>query len=216
MQLTTQIRLTGFFAKFPVRQYSRGQILYHPEDPVDKVILMHSGRVRQYQITDEGNDIVVNIFRGTSLFPLTTILSKSVNNYFYEASDDIKVRIAPIDELRAFFNKNPEIVYDLLSITHQAMESMMQRMTYAMGSNAYNRLLYELINECNQSKTSKPQEVIKLKLHEYELAEQTGLSRETTNRVLKKLKAKGWVSVSRKFITINKFKPLKNELGTKI
>ncbi len=216
MQMMTRIRISSFFAHYPVREYHRGQILIHPDDILDKIVYMQSGRVRQYQISDEGNDVVVNVFRETTLFPISSVLSKAKNKYFYEASDDIKVRIAPIQDLRAFFVKNPEIVYDLLLQAHKSIEAMLQRMSYAMSSNAYNRLLYELITECTYTKSSKEKEQINLKIHEYELAEQTGLSRETTNRVLKKLKQKGWVSVSRKFITVKNYLSIKNELGNHI
>ncbi len=216
MQMMTRIRLSSFFANYPTRNYHRGQILLHPEDSVDKIIYMQSGRVRQYQISDDGNDVVVNVFRETTLFPISSILTKADNNYFFEASDDIKVRIAPIEDLRSFFNNNPDIVYDLLLLAHESIESILRRMSYAMSSSAYNRLLYELVNECLHTKKSNDTKQYNLKIHEYELAEQTGLSRETTNRVLKKMKQKGFVSVSRKFITVKNYMLLKNELGNHI
>ena len=204
-------KLDNFFANYPVRIYKRGQILIHARDQPKYIYQLDSGKVRQYTITDSGDEIVLGLYRANSVFPLASTVTDVKNEYFYESSEDVTLRMAPSQALQEYLSDNPEIVYGMLKNTEEIKTILLKRMSYIMGGNAYARLLYELILECQQ--VSKSQfNSYQLKVHEYELANQVGLSRETASRELRKLKQMGFISVGHKFITVVNFLGIKNEL----
>lgn len=214
--ISTQLKFKKFFSNYPQRRYSKGQILIHAEDQPYNIFLLDKGRIKQYRISDQGNEIIVNVYREQSIFPITNLSKQNHNRYFYDATDEISVRVAPREAVQKFLDKNPDVVSDLFSVAQETIELSMDRMAHLMASSAYYRLLYELVHECQLLKSSNQSKSYKIPLREYELANQAGLSRETANRELKKLKNKGFVSINRQFILVKNLLSLKKELGDHI
>jgi CRP/FNR family transcriptional regulator len=204
-----------FFKHYPVRKYSKGQILLHFDEKSPAVFYLESGRVRQYDISDNGTEIVVNIFRNNSYFPVHLALTNSTSSYIYEAMSKIEIRKAPKKDFINFFTNSPDVVIDHLKEVYTRSNKGLMRMTYMTASTAYYRIVFELVNECLYTEKRKDG-TFRINMHEYEIAESAGLSRETTSREFQKLKEKNLVAVNRKYITVNNIKKLKKELGNHI
>ncbi len=205
--------LTSFFSNYPIRKYAKGQILlYFNENPLD-IYYLESGRVRQYNISHNGTEIVLNIYRKKSVFPVYLALDSQLNENIYAAMSPIEVRKAPISEFREFFTNSPEVVLKHLKDTYIRSNKALRRMTYMVSSSAYYRILFELINECGFLKPKKDGSY-QIQLHGYEIAECAGLTRETASREFQKLKEQKLVKVSRKYITVKNLDKLKLELGS--
>ena len=202
--------LESFFAQFPLRHYHRGQILIYANEQPSYAYYLESGKVRQYMITDTGSELVLDVYRPRTAFPFTYVLTQSANDYFFEGTEDITVRIAPINALATYLQDNPDKTFQLLRSTGRLIEESFRRMCYMMGASAYARLLYELVEQCRGNKNSTGS--LNIEIHEYELASRVGLSRETTNRELKKLKNKGLLSTGRNHIRIHNIFHLQKEL----
>lgn len=220
MQLAVKVKLISFLSEFPIRKYSKGQLLIHPEDEHASIYYMQTGRVKQYCLTDGGSEVVVNICRDKMLFPDYAILEQnaSKSSYYFEAITDIEVRIIPAEKLKQFVAENKDVMLEFLYAAQKKVELMAKKMAYMSASTAYYRLLHELVNECQEVVPNKGRKgaTILLPMYEYELASQTGLSRETANRELKKLKQKNIVAIHNKYIMVKDFLRLKRELGTHI
>jgi CRP-like cAMP-binding protein len=128
---------------------------------------------------------------------------------------DIEVRKIPVKEFNDFFINSPDVILDHLKDSYVRSNKALKRMTYAVASSAYYRLLFELINECSFIKPKKDGSY-QLNLHSYEIAECAGLSRETASRQFHKLKDLKLVKISRKYITVKDLNRLKRELSTHI
>ena len=215
MEQIVEDNVKTFFEKFPIWKYSKGQIILHFEEPISGVYFLESGKVRQYNISDSGSEIVVNIYRKSSYFPVFLAITDATNGYIYEAMSKIQIRKAPVDDFRKFFDNSPDVVMEQLKDVYRRTNKGMKRMTYMVASKAYYRIIFELINECGYS-TIRKDGSYHIHVHEYEIAESAGLSRETTSREFQKLKEKKLVKVSRKFITVNNLDKLKKELGDHI
>lgn len=215
MKFLKQDDVKVFFKHYPVKKYSKGQILLHFDEKSPNVFYLESGRVRQYNISDNGTEIVVNIFRSNSYFPVHLALTDSASSYIYEAMSKIEIRKAPKNEFVDFFTNSPDVIIEHLKEVYVRSNKGLMRMSYMMASTAYYRIVFELINECIYTVASRDG-TYKINMHEYEIAESAGLSRETTSREFKKLKDKKLVSVNRKFITVKNLDKLRLELGDHI
>lgn len=202
-----------FFSNYPLRRYKKGQILIYGGDEPAGVFHLVSGRVRQYDINYRGDEIVVNVFQPPAFFPMSWAVNKSRNLYFFETATDVELRQAPADRVTEFLKDNPSVTYDLLRRLYSGTDGLQRRMAHLMGGSARSRILFELIIECARFGEVKKNGVCILAINESELAKRTGLSRETVNREISKLKQRGLLTHTGQKISVVGLKNLQEELG---
>ena len=204
-------KIAADFAKYPERTYQKGQILlYAGEDPAH-VFYMLEGRVRQYDISYRGDEIIVNVYRPPAFFPMYWVMNRGENKYFFKTEEDVRLRVIPIEDALAYLKNNPDVVYDLLSRVYRGTEALMGRIVQLMAGSAKSRLLFELANEAKKLRKDGD-EPIQLAVTESDLAARTGLSRETVSREMHGLKEDGMVSVTKQGIRIEDLQALNAKL----
>ncbi|MDT4866441.1 hypothetical protein D3C72_2278820 [compost metagenome] len=85
-----------------------------------------------------------------------------------------------------------------------------------MAGSARSRLLYELIIQCQHFSTKSTDNRYVLDIREKELAARIGLSRETINREVRKLKKEKLITLSHRHIIIPSIDNLKHKLEQSI
>lgn len=207
-------KIEKFFEKYRLRHFDKSQILIYAGDKPPGIFHLISGQVRQYDITEKGEEVVVNVFKPPAFFPMAWAINKTPNQYFFETSEPTEVRMAPANDVVAFLKSNHDVTYDLLSRLYTGTDGMQRRMAHLMGGNGRSRVLFELLVECKRfGKLQKNGSYI-LTMHEDELARRSGLSRETINRELSKLRTKKIIDITHKEIIIKNIKRLEKELGS--
>lgn len=193
MRSSVQQTIIDFFETYPVRQFSKSHIFIQPHEPLHHIYYLESGLINQYDIASNGNEIIVNVFKPGSFLPMSAIINKSSNRYFFEAATMVTVRIAPAANGLEFLQDNPQVVFDLLRRVYRGTDGLLQRMTHLMGGNAKSRLLFELVTCAQRFSHPAPQNKRLLELTENDLAKLSGLSRETVSRTIQQLKKDGLV-----------------------
>ncbi|HSX02155.1 MAG TPA: Crp/Fnr family transcriptional regulator [Candidatus Saccharimonadia bacterium] len=195
-------KIETFFADFPRRQYQPGQILIQAQDNPEYVFYVVEGRIKQYDISERGDEVVLNTFKSPAFFPMSYAITKQPNEYFYEAEVETTAHIAPPAEVVAFIRANPDVMYDLLSRVYQGLDGLLGRLAHMMAGSARGRVLYELLIEGRRFGEERGHGVM-LTLTETDLAIHAGLARETVSREIGKLKAEGLVSVIKNEMFVN-------------
>lgn len=213
MNIIIKRKLDKFFAGFPVRNYDKRQILIQANNDPDGVFYLKKGQIRQYDINERGDEIVVNVFKPGAFFPMAVAINHSKNQYFYETTVPSEVIIAPQKTVVSFLHKNPDVTYDLLTRLFSGAEAIERRMAHLMGGRTRNVILHELIIECKRFGSRTGFDSYRLDIHEDELARRLGLTRETVSRELRKLKKQELINIDHKGIIIKKLGRLKEELG---
>lgn len=175
-------KVDTFFSSYPKRSYPKDQIIIFSGESPDKVFYILTGKVRQYDISYRGNEVVVNIFAPPAFFPMTWAINKTPNKYFYKTEVDTEVRIAPPDEVVAFIKDNPDVMFNLLSRLYNGIEGVLSRTIYLMSGTAKTRVIYELIIEAHRFGTILSENKYELHITETDLAAHAGLTRETISR----------------------------------
>lgn len=214
-------KLNKFFTRFKHQSYKQGEIVIRADDNPSGVFYLKEGIVKEYAISKKGEELVVNVFKPISFFPMSWAINNTPNEYFYEAMTDLDLYRAPKEEAIKFIKSNQDILYDLISRVYKGADGILTRMTYLMSGNAYARLIAELIihaKRFGRHQTEPPlgeqeTEKIELKISEKDLAGQSGMTRETVSREMKVLKNKGLVTFSRNTLTILDLKKLEEELS---
>lgn len=208
-------KLSSFFEKYPLRSYKKGQILIHAGDDPGYILSMAEGKVKQYDLTDKGEEIVVNSFKPPAFFPLSVAINHTPNEYFFEAETNVKLRKAPSNDVTVFLQENPDVLYDLLARVYRGVDGLMRRTAYLMAGTARSRVLHELIIECRRFGNADNGRY-DIGLNESGIAARAGLSRETVNREISKLKAEGLISISGRQITVMNLERLETTLSDEL
>ena len=205
-------KISDFFEQYPLRDYKKGQILIHADDDPDCVLQLVSGKVKQYDLTYRGEEIVLNVYKPPAFFPMSYALNRTPNEYFYEADSDLELRKAPFDEVTKFIKDNPEVLYDLLGRLYRGTDGLLRRMSHLMASTAKSRVINELIIECRRFGHEINGGCV-IGLNESDIGARAGLSRETVSREMSKLKCEELLSVINKHINIPDIEKLEHALG---
>lgn len=214
--MTTDIaqKVHDRFSQYPKRQYPKGQILVFADENPEHIFYIVKGRVRKYDVSYRGDEVIINIFQPPSFFPMSWAINKTSNHFFYKTETETELHVVPAKDALDFLKENPDVVLDLLSRLYKGLEGVYGRLVHLMSGTARSRLLYELIIECRRFGTKQKDGSYLLKTSEVDLAARSGLSRETISREMKGIKARGWVSVSKNEIIVKDVGLLKSALGS--
>lgn len=200
MMTTPETKVHDFFARFPKRTFQKNETLIQIGD-TPPAFFIAQGVVAQCDISDLGDKLVVNLYKPGSFVPLMSLLNDLPTEFFFEASEETVVHVAPRRELIAFLEANPDVMLHTLARMSRGLNGLLRRLSKMMGSDAEGRVLTEL--EIMHERFAA--DGGDLEMTEADLASQTGLARETVSRVLKRLKKRNVVDSSRGRIRLENF-----------
>lgn len=205
-------KLEEFFTQFKHQSYKKGEILIRADDNPSGVFYLKEGTVKKYAISQNGDEVVLNIFKPISFFPMSWAINESPNTYFYEARTDVEIWKAPREEVIGFIKKNPDVLYDLMSRVFKGTDGLETRLKYLMSGSAYTRLVTELIILAKRF-GKKDAQTVELTISESDLAADTGMTRETVSREMKSLKEEQLITLDNHKLIIPNLQKLEGELA---
>lgn len=212
MDDAVQKKLETFFTKYKKQQFKKGEILIRADDAPPGIFYLSQGTVRMYLISRNGDELVLNLFKPISFFPMFWVINGTPNLYYFEAMDDVIVWRAPGKDVLALLKENPDVAFDLLARVYRGMDGLLTRMAYLMAGNAYARLITELLIIAKRfGKAEK--NGIKFTITEKDLSASAGMTRETVSREMKVLKDKGLVVFQKNMLRISSIEDLEKELA---
>ncbi len=212
METSIQKKLDAFFNQFKTQAYKKGEILIRADENPAGVFYLKKGKVKMYAISKKGDELVLNIFKPYSFFPMSWAINQTQNKYFYEAMTDLELCRVPKDTAIKFIKNTQDVLYNLLSRVYKGTDGLLTRMAYLMSGSAYARLITELLIVSKRFGRVEKGNITVLTITEKELGTQTGMSRETISREIKNLKDKGLVSLERNRLIIKDIKRLEEEI----
>lgn len=185
--------LADFFDSYPKRKYVSGNTFIWANDDPPGIIYLESGNVSQYSIGENGQKVILNIYKPKAFFPMSWAINKTPNKYFFEAASDVECRIAPSEEVLKFVKQQPKVVLDLLSRLYKGVDGLLMRMTELSVGNARSQLLLELMISAHRFGKLNQDGSAEVNIKVTELGHRTGMARETVSRELAHLVAEGLV-----------------------
>ncbi len=211
MDISISKKIKNFFSTYKLQDYKKGEVLIHAYEMPENIFYLEDGWVKMYSITKNGDELVLNVFKPPSFFPMSVVINNNENNYYYESITPVKIRIAPKEKIIEFIKNNPDVLFNLLQRVYRGLDGILLKMAYAMTSDARSRLILELIIQAKRfGKKNTKQYVIKISISD--LALSVGIARETVSREIKILKRQNLISIKDKELTIIDFKKLEEEI----
>lgn len=204
-------KVKQFFSRYPPKEYKKGEIIIAKDQYLEGIFFLEKGMVRQYDLSRNGQEMTLNIYKPGSFFPMMESLSNKPNQYYFEAINITSIKLAPKERVLKFIKNEPEVMHDLLTRLYSGIEGVLFKMAQLMSGNAYTRLISILIISATRF-GKEAADGIRILSTEKDLATQAGISRETVSRQLHKLKKEGLIDIKRSTIIIPDLNKLEQKL----
>lgn len=181
----------AFLEQHPVHRFTKNEIIVFQGEAPRSAYVVKSGIVKAYNLSVAGDEKPVAFYEADSTFPASWVYGKASSaTYYYEAFTP-EVVVYSIDrvEFTKFIKKRPELLYQELQrlLTEQLGSTI--RLNALQHSKARDKLIYTLHYLALSHGTPSNQSItINLDLTHQDLANLTGLTRETAATELNKLK----------------------------
>ncbi len=184
-----------FLGLFREEKWPKNTCILNPEKLCLKFYIVLSGRVKMYQVdTFSGKELTLFLLSKCDFFDIFCFLDSRTHTIYYECLDDVTVLAAPMENLRNWLHKNPNMYVNLLSYAGKQLRLLENSLFQMTFNDISTRLLKLLIKNVNQD--SRDLEYIH-DLPDKEIAHLLGSTRAVVNRHLQRLKHNGSIKLSR-------------------
>lgn len=189
-----------FLQAYPSQIFEKGQIVLLKDEVPKGVYIIESGFIKTYAIGPNGEERIITIDGKGEDIPIgftSGLITKS--QYFYEAHSECTIRIVPIDAyLKHLTENNISLLRRHMRLT-KILLSTLSRVEALERPKASDKVAHMLVNMAEKmGATAKPNKSnLKLSVTQQEIADSSGLTRETAGLVLKKLEIRKLVQHSR-------------------
>jgi CRP-like cAMP-binding protein len=198
-----QAKLLEFFSHYKQQQFAAGHVIQAAYSQPAGVYLVTSGLVKQYVLTSEGQELLVNFYKPFSFFPMISSINQVPNMYFFESVEPTEVYRAPIEDLMAFLQSEPSLMWDLLQRLYAGLDSLLQQMTYNSVGTTEQKVVSALINLAHRFGEQQESGVVLVRHFTHkEMSAITGASRESVSRTIHNLTEQSLITITGRELTI--------------
>jgi CRP/FNR family cyclic AMP-dependent transcriptional regulator len=200
-------QIDTFFSNFQAFSFKTGEQLIRSGEQVEWIYYLKSGIVKQTSTSVVGQEVTITFYKSGAFFPLIWAVNNNPVPYdFYAVTNGHGWR-APKTKVINFLQQNPQPTFDLCLRLLSGLEGMSRKVAYALQATAQVRICEALITLAYRFATqldSADHQLTELSfpLSHQDLANITGLTRETVTRELKILKEQGLVIVKDQYFSI--------------
>lgn len=206
-------QLDTFFANHKLLSYKKRSIILCANDNPSSVFYIKSGFIRVYRISEQGEELTLNILKPHDIFPLTYGMANKTNVYYLEALTPLEIWRAPQEQFVDFIKSKIDLYQELTNKVLIRFDGVMTRMEYLVFSNAYTKVVSTLLICAKRFGEPVNKDVfIRVPLTHKDIATLIGITRETTSLEMKRLEKQGYLGKSGKNIIIKNIDKLEEEL----
>ncbi len=215
--ITIQNKTETFFANYKQFQYKKGELLITPEKGNINAFYLKTGSVKMYALSEEGEELILQVFRPGAFFPFMIFMADVKNSYYFQTMESTEVYVAPLPQVLEFVKNEPEILYDLANRFAHAIVGLTTRLEGMVFQGAYHKIISLFLYLVDKfGKEESGGRTIPLLLNHQDIASWVGIRRETASRQLEILKKTGLVIVKDQYYYVPEPEKLRQELGREV
>jgi CRP/FNR family transcriptional regulator len=190
-----------FFSKYKKRTYKKGELILRADQEISNIFYIKTGIVRQYIISQFGQETSLATFSEGSYFPIMIYIANSKNKYYFEAVEDSTIFIAPAKDVLVFVKDNKDVMFDLTKRMALGLNGMLEKVESLLQTSSYERVIRFLTYAIKKFGKDAGEKYVEVDFSHSDLASWIGLQRETVSRQIEKLeKKKIIISKNRKML----------------
>lgn len=181
------------------RSYAKNQLVHYRGDSLTHIYHVREGHLKAYTILDSGDTRTILLLSPGDIFPIAFSTSldweKYHIKYFYQTLTDVKLDVVDRDTFKKQIESDTKMMQSYLvylAASNQALLSQLEVMKNKKAINKVELLLPYLIMKLGDEVGPNLYK-LRIRLSHQEVADLSGVTRETTTTLIKQLEKKGIV-----------------------
>lgn len=204
---TEQLQPLG--EKMRTRKYQRGEVVFHQDDPGDRMHIIVEGRVRISLDSDDGREKDVALLQPGECFGEMALLDGSNRSAKATAVEEIETLVLMRDDFLEFIREYPEVATHTTAVLTNRLRNANQMMGDLAFLDVPTRVAKQLLElATKQLAGAEPNGEIEIAIGQDELARLVGSSRETVSRALTSYRRMGLLTTFHRRISITDLRGL--------
>ena len=187
------------------RSFPKNTVVIHENDPADSLFIIESGKVKVYCSDKNGKEFVMNTQAAGDYFGELALLDDSTRSASVRTVEKSAFCIIYKDDFNRVLDTHPNIGRQLIRNLSQRVRKLTADVKSLALQDVYGRVanvLMDLSEERGDGTLYIPE-----KLTQQDIADRVGSSREMVSRILKDLKAGGYIQLDKNSITLKEKLP---------
>jgi CRP-like cAMP-binding protein len=169
-----------------VRTFAAGEILYHQDDTMDALMLVARGRVRLFQLTPEGHQVILHLAGPGEAVGLLPALTGTPVSASAQAIEAVELWAWQGRDFRALMRRFPDLSFNAIAILGERIHLYQDRIRELTTERVERRLARTLLRLVKQlGKRTSEGILIDLPLSRQHLAEMSGTTLYSASRILR-------------------------------
>ena len=192
-------------SKLRHRTFQRGEVIFHQDDPGDRLHFVAEGMVKISVVSQDGRENDIALLTHGDCFGEMSVLDggfRSATAVAVEPTETMTLTLSR-EDLFAFLREHPEAAFQIIAVLVRrlrAMDEMVGDMVFLDVPTRVAKKLLELSNTYGSDPDSSGH--LAVPMGQEELSRLVGSSRETVSRALTTYRKMGLVTTSHRKITI--------------
>jgi CRP-like cAMP-binding protein len=215
MEKSVNTKLNKYFSRHKKILYKKGNTIVRAGEEPSGAFYLKKGYVKMSYIFENGVEIIFNIFKPGSLFPIIWAVGEVDNSYNYQAMTDIEVHISSKAKVIELLDKNPDILFNLTKRIVIGFDGLLLNIRHILFGNSLIRVssaIYIMVKRFGRKKAGRKY-YIEIKLTHQDIASLSGISRETASIAIKKLERRGIITQNKGYFYVNDIKELEDSIS---
>jgi CRP/FNR family transcriptional regulator, nitrogen oxide reductase regulator len=185
------------------RIYPRDSFLFYQDDPVERVYVVITGRVKLFQLTPEGQQVIMRVGTPGMMIAAISIVEGAVYPVTAQTAEDCKLLSWTQEHLLQFINRYPPLALNALRLLAEHVREFQDRYRELATERVERRLARTIIRLASQAgKKTSEGVLLDLPLSRQDLAEMSGTTLFTVSRILSQWELKGLIHAGREKVVI--------------
>ncbi|MFH1703767.1 MAG: Crp/Fnr family transcriptional regulator [Nitrospirota bacterium] len=182
--------------KLSLKRYKKHEVILFEEDTTEYMYIILNGKTKVTQTTEDGKEILLAMHHSGEFFGEMSLLDGKTSPATVVAMEDSSVAIISRQEFYSLIRAQKRIVDNLLLILCSRLRDSWEKIQLLNLKNASQRIkiLFLMLSDKYGEKTAEGV-TLNIKLTHQEIAEMTGMTRETVTRMIDKWQKDGEISV---------------------
>jgi len=187
--------------------YKKKQMLYTEGQRPKNVYYIKSGKIKIYKTSDEGKELIINIYSTGDFFGYTYVLEEINYKENAQALEDAEIMIIPKDDFITLISGDSQIAKQFIKmITHNVLDKEENLLNLAYSS-LRKKVAYHLLQVFDKFKKENSNVI---NLSRENLAQTAGIATESLIRTLSDFKSEKLIDINGSLITILNENKLRN------
>jgi CRP/FNR family transcriptional regulator len=191
--------------KLSLKKYKKHEVILFEEDTTEYMYIILNGKIKVTQSTEDGKEILLAMHHSGEFFGEMSLIDGKTSPATVVAMEDSSVAIISRKEFFTLIRTQMKILDNLLLILCSRLRDAWEKIQLLNLKNASQRIkiLFLMLSDRYGEKTDEGI-TLNIKLTHQEIAEMTGMTRETVTRMLDKWQKDGEIKVLKnKFIHLS-------------